>query len=265
MPRPAVNVAVKAARAAGNIILRHLNRVEGLNVEEKARHDYVSEVDKLAEAEIIKELRRAYPGHGFLAEESGQKGKTDKVWIIDPLDGTHNYLRGFPHFSVSIGFRDHGDLVYGVVYDPLRDEMFTASKGDGAFLNDRRIRVTRREGLAGAMLGTGFPYRQRRHLDAQLDMTRALLVEAEDIRRTGSAALDLAYVAAGRLDGYFEIGLNPWDMAAGILLVREAGGHCSDFAGKGGMPEKGNLIAGNHFVAAAMAKIISAHSPPTLL
>ena len=150
MPRPAVNVAVKAARAAGNIILRNLNRVEGLNIEEKSRHDYVSEVDKLAEAEIIKELRRAYPDHGFLGEESGQKGKTDKVWIIDPLDGTHNYLRGFPHFCVSIGFRDHGDLVYGVVYDPLRDEMFTASKGDGAFLNDRRIRVTKRESLAGA-------------------------------------------------------------------------------------------------------------------
>ncbi|HEX7915442.1 inositol monophosphatase family protein [Rudaea sp.] len=265
MPRPAVNVAVKAARAAGNIILRNLNRVEGLNIEEKSRHDYVSEVDKLAEAEIIKELRRAYPDHGFLAEESGQKGRTEKVWIIDPLDGTHNYLRGFPHFCVSIGFRDHGDLVYGVVYDPLRDEMFTASKGDGAFLNDRRIRVTKREGLAGALLATGFPYRQRRHLGPQLDMTRALLGEAEDIRRTGSAALDLAYVAAGRLDGYFETGLNPWDMAAGVLLVREAGGQCSDFAGKAGMPDNGNLIAGNHFVAAAMAKVISAHSPPTLL
>ena len=265
MPRPAVNVAVKAARAAGNIILRNLNRVEGLNIEEKSRHDYVSEVDKLAEAEIIKELRRAYPDHGFLAEESGQKGRTEKVWIIAPLDGTHNYLRGFPHFCVSIGFRDHGDLVYGVVYDPLRDEMFTASKGDGAFLNDRRMRVTKRESLAGALLATGFPYRQRRHLGAQLDMTRALLGEAEDIRRTGSAALDLAYVAAGRLDGYFETGLNPWDMAAGVLLVREAGGQCSDFAGKAGMPENGNLIAGNHFVAAAMAKVISAHSPPTLL
>ena len=265
MPRPAVNVAVTAARAAGNIILRNLNRVEGLNIEEKSRHDYVSEVDKMAEAEIIKELRRAYPDHGFLAEESGQKGRTEKVWIIDPLDGTHNYLRGFPHFCVSIGFRDHGDLVYGVVYDPLRDEMFTASKGDGAFLNDRRIRVTKRENLAGALLATGFPYRQRRHLGPQLDMTRALLGEAEDIRRTGSAALDLAYVAAGRLDGYFETGLYPWDMAAGVLLVREAGGQCSDFAGKAGMPENGNLIAGNHFVAAAMAKVISAHSPPTLL
>jgi myo-inositol-1(or 4)-monophosphatase len=265
MARPAVNVAVKAARAAGNIILRYLNRVEQLSVEEKSRHDYVSEVDRMAEAEIIKELRRAYPDHGVLGEESGQKGNADKVWIIDPLDGTHNYLRGFPHFSVSIGFRDHGDLIYGVVYDPLRDEIFTASKGDGAFLNDRRIRVSKRENLQGAMIATGFPYRQRNHIDAQLSMTRALLTEAEDIRRTGSAALDLAYVAAGRLDGYFEIGLNPWDMAAGVLLVREAAGHTCDFAGRGGMPDSGNIIAGNHFVTAAMSKVISAQATPSLL
>ncbi len=267
MPRPAVNVAVKAARAAGNIILRYMNRVEGLTVEEKSRHDYVSEVDRLAEAEIVKELRRAYPDHGVLAEESGQKGKTDKVWIIDPLDGTHNYLRGFPHFSVSIGFRDHGDLVYGVVYDPLRDEIFTASKGDGAFLNDRRIRVSKRESLQGAVITTGFPFRRREHMDAHFAMCRSLLVDsgAEDLRRTGSAALDFAYVAAGRLDGYFEIGLQPWDIAAGALLVREAGGVVSDFAGRAGMPESGNVIAGNHFVAAAMAKVISAEATPALL
>ena len=265
MARPAINVAVKAARAAGNIILRYLSRVENLAVEEKSRHDYVSEVDRLAEAEIVKELRRAYPDHAVLGEESGQTGKSSKVWIIDPLDGTHNYLRGFPHFSVSIGFRDHGDLIYGVVYDPLRDEIFTASKGDGAFLNDRRIRVSKRENLQGALLCTGFPYRQREHLHAQLNMTRALLADAVDIRRTGSAALDLAYVANGRLDGFFEIGLNPWDMAAGVLLVREAGGHTCDFAGRGGMPDSGNLIAGNHHVTAAMATVISAHATPGLL
>ena len=256
MPRPAVNVAVKAARAAGNIILRYMNRVEGLAVEEKSRHDYVSEVDRMAEAEIVKELRRAYPDHGIIAEESGQKGKTDKVWIIDPLDGTHNYLRGFPHFSVSIGFRDHGDLVYGVVYDPLRDEIFTASKGDGAFLNDRRIRVSKRESLQGALIATGFPYRQRKARARGRPTTP---------RRTGSAALDFAYVAAGRLDGYFEIGLQPWDMAAGVLLVREAGGQCTDFAGRNGMPASGNVIAGNHFIAAAMAKVIAAEATPGLL
>ncbi|HZP66649.1 MAG TPA: inositol monophosphatase family protein [Rudaea sp.] len=265
MPRPAVNVAVRAARAAGNVILRYMNRVDNLVVEEKSRMDFVSEVDRLAEAEIVKELRRAYPDHAVVGEESGQVGKSDKVWVVDPLDGTHNYLRGFPHFCVSIGFMDHGDLVYGVIYDPLRDELFTASKGDGAYLNDRRIRASKRESLHGALLCTGFPYRQRAHLDVQLGMTRALMAEAEDIRRTGSAALDLAYVAAGRLDGYFEIGLRPWDMAAGCLLVREAAGKYCDFAGRDGVPKSGNLVAGNHHIAAAIVKTIAAHATPELL
>ncbi|MDE1961969.1 MAG: inositol monophosphatase [Xanthomonadaceae bacterium] len=265
MPRPAINVAVRAARAAGNVILRYINRVEGLNVEEKSRHDYVSEVDRMAEAEIVKELRRAYPDHAILGEETGKTGKSDKVWIVDPLDGTHNYLRGFPHYCVSIGFMDHGDLVYGVIYDPLRDELFTASKGDGAFVNDRRMRVSKRETLAGTILCTGFPPRQHQHLDAQLAITRALLRDADDIRRTGSAALDLAYVAAGRLDGYFEPGLQPWDMAAGCLLVREAGGTFCDFAGRDGMPASGNLVAGNHHLTAAMVKVICANATPELL
>jgi myo-inositol-1(or 4)-monophosphatase len=265
MPRPAVNVAVRAARAAGAVILRYINRVEGLAVEEKSRHDYVSEVDKLAEAEIVKELRRAYPDHAILGEETGRIGKSDKVWVVDPLDGTHNYLRGFPHYSVSIGFMDHGDLVHGVIYDPLRDELFTASKGDGAFVNDRRMRVSKRESLAGALLCTGFPPRQHQHLDAEFAIARALLREADDLRRTGSAALDLAYVAAGRLDGYFEPGLPPWDMAAGCLLVREAGGKFCDFAGRDGMPASGNLVAGNHHITAAMVKVITANATPELL
>jgi myo-inositol-1(or 4)-monophosphatase len=264
MARPAVNVAVRAARAAGAIILRYMNRVDNLRIEEKASMDFASEVDRLAEAEITRELRRAYPDHAILAEESGASGKSDKVWVIDPLDGTHNYLRGFPHFCVSIGFLDHGDPVHAVIYDPLRDELFTASKGDGAFVNDRRMRVTRREGLAGALLGTGFPFRQRAHLDAQLAMTRVLLADAEDIRRTGSAALDLAYVAAGRLDGFYEIGLKPWDMTAGCLLVREAGGHFADFAGRQGIPASGNLLAGNHHVVAAMVRTIAPVLPAAL-
>ena len=247
MARPAVNVAVRAARAAGAIVLRYMNRVDGLKVEEKSRMDFATEVDRMAEAEIVRELKRAFPDHGVLGEETGASGKSkDKVWVIDPLDGTHNYLHGFPHFCVSIGFVDHGDLLHAVIYDPLRDELFTASKGDGAFVNDRRMRVTKRETLTGALLGTGFPYRQRAHLEDQLAMTRALLREAEDIRRTGSAALDLAYVAAGRLDGFFEIGLKPWDMTAGCLLVREAGGHFCDFTGQSGLPASGNLIAANH-------------------
>jgi myo-inositol-1(or 4)-monophosphatase len=257
MARPAVNVAVRAARAAGAIILRYINRVDSLKVEEKSSMDFASEVDRLAEAEITRELRRAYPDHAILAEEGGATGKSNKVWVIDPLDGTHNYLRGFPHFCVSIGFLDHGDPVHAVVYDPLRDELFTASKGDGAFVNDRRMRVTKRENLSGALLATGFPYRQRAHLDTQLAMTRALLADAEDIRRTGSAALDLAYVAAGRLDGFFEIGLKPWDMTAGCLLVRESGGHYCDFVGNAGLPANGNLIAGNHHVTAAIVRAIA--------
>jgi len=264
MPRPAVNVAVRAARAAGQIILRYMNRLDSLEVIEKQRHDYVSEVDKLAEAEIIRELRRAYPRDAILGEESGQIGKSRNVWTIDPLDGTHNYLRGFPHFSVSIALVENGEPVVGVVYDPLRDELFTASKGDGAFLNDRRIRVGKRENLGGALLVTGFPYRQRRHLDAQMAMTRTLLNEAEDIRRTGSAALDLAYVAAGRVDGYFEIGLYAWDMAAGCLLVREAGGRYCDFTGRDGIPDTGNLVAGNVHVANAMVKAIAPEVTPVL-
>jgi myo-inositol-1(or 4)-monophosphatase len=265
MPRPAITIAARAARSAGNIILRYMNRLEGLAVVEKQRMDFASEVDRMAEAEIIKELKRADPTHAILGEESGATGKGPLVWVIDPLDGTHNYLRGIPHFCVSIALLDKGEPVYGVVFDPLRDELFTASKGDGAYLNDRRIRVSKRETLAGAMLGTGFPYRQRSHLEAQLNMTRALLADAEDIRRSGSAALDLAYVANGRLDGYFEPGLQPWDMAAGCLLVREAGGVYGDFAGREGLPESGNLIAGNHKLAQSMTEIIGANATPSLL
>ena len=264
MSRPAVNVAVRAARAAGQIILRHMNRLESLAVVEKQQLDFASEVDRLAEAEIIRELKRAYPRHAILAEESGATGQSKSTWIIDPLDGTHNYLRGFPHFCVSIALVEHGDPIIGVVFDPLRNEIFTASKGDGAFLNDRRIRVGKRDGLEGALLATGFPFRQRAHLDTQIGMTRALLREAEDLRRMGSAALDIAYVAAGRIDGFYEIGLKPWDMAAGVLLVREAGGKHCDFVGRDGMPESGNLLAGNIKVVDAMVKAIAPELTPAL-
>jgi myo-inositol-1(or 4)-monophosphatase len=265
MARPHVTIAARAARSAGNVILRYMNRIDGLHVVEKQQWDFVSEVDKLAEAEIIKELRRAYPDHAILAEESGQTGKGPLTWVIDPLDGTHNYLRGIPHFSVSIALLDKGVPIHAVVFDPLRDELYTASKGDGAYLNDRRMRVGKRENLGGAMIATGFPFRQRAHLDAQLDMTRAILGQAEDIRRSGSAALDLAYVAAGRYDGYFEIGLKPWDMAAGVLLVHEAGGRYCDFAGRDGIPASGNIIAGNLNVAKAMVDAIGQQATPELL
>jgi myo-inositol-1(or 4)-monophosphatase len=265
MSRPAVNVAVRAARAAGHIILRYMNRIEGLAVIEKQRMDFASEVDKLAEAEIIKELKRAYPSHAILAEESGSSGKGSLCWVIDPLDGTHNYLRGIPYFSVSIALLDRGEPIYGVVFDPLRDELFTASKGDGAYLNDRRIRVGKRESLEGALIATGFPYRQRKHLDGQLALVRDLLTQAEDIRCTASAALNLAYTAAGRYDGYFEIGLKPWDMAAGALLVREAGGRYCDLAGRDGLPENGNIAAGNLRIVQAIVEAAGAHFTPSRL
>lgn len=265
MPRPAVNVAVRAARAAGNVILRYMNRLEGLTIVEKQRLDFASEVDRLAEAEIIKELRRAYPEHGILAEESGGSADKAQTWVIDPLDGTHNYLRGIPHFCVSIAMLERGEPVYGVVYDPLREELFTASRGDGAYLNDRRIRVGRRESLQGAMISTGYPYRQRAQLDSQLAITRAVLGQAEDIRRAGAAALDLAYVASGRHDGFFETGLNLWDFAAGALLVKEAGGRYCDFAGHERLPANGHIIAGNLAVSRALTELIGAHADPALL
>lgn len=265
MPRPAVTVAAQAARSAGRIILRYMNRLDNIAVVEKQRMDFASEVDKLAEAEIIRELRRANPDYAMVAEESGASGNHRMTWVIDPLDGTHNYLRSIPHFSVSIALLDRGEPIVGVVYDPLREELFTASKGDGALLNDRRLRVGPRETADGAILATGFPFRQRAHLQAQLAMTGALLEKAEDIRRSGSAALDLAYVACGRFDGMYEIGLKPWDMAAGCLLVREAGGTYCDFAGRDGLPASGNLLAGNARLCTDMVKTIGPHLPPELL
>ena len=265
MPRPAINVAARAARAAGSVILRHMNRLDSLHVVEKQRMDFASQVDRMAEAEVVTELRRAYPRHAILAQAAGAVGKGLLVWVVDPLNGTHNYLRGIPHFCVSIAMLDHGEPVYGVIYDPLRDELFTASKGDGAYLNDRRIRVSGRQDLDGALIATGFAFSQRHQLDAQWRMTRALLTQTEDLRCCGSAALDLAYTACGRYDGYFEFGLKPWDMAAGCLLVREAGGAYTDLGGRGGLPDSGHIAAGNHRVAQAMVEIAAEELPPDLL
>src|SRR5690606_33567050 len=237
MLKPVVNVMVKAARAGGGVLLRHMNKLDALNIVEKDRMDYASEVDGLAEEAVVKELRRAYPEYAVLGEEGGaQKGRgaalpSKPTWVIDPLDGTINCLHGVPHWCVSIALVETGEPQHGVVSDPLRNELFTASRGSGAALNDRRIRVSERKELAGAMLVTGFPPRERVRAGAQLECVRELLRDAEDIRRTGSAALDLAYVACGRADAYFESGVQPWDIAAGALLVCEAGGRVSDFRG----------------------------------
>jgi len=238
MQKPAVTLMIRAARAGGNVLLRNMHKLDALNVVEKQRMDYASEVDGLAEAEIVKELRKAGPEYAVLGEEGGHQParggrKARLTWVIDPLDGTSNYLRGIPHWCVSIALVDNGEPVHGVVFDPLRNELFIASKGSGAVLEDKRIRVSERRDLEGALLCTGFPPRERARAKPQLDCLHALLEQAEDVRRTGSAALDLAYVACGRLDGYFEAGVQPWDIAAGVLLVREAGGRVCDYRGAG--------------------------------
>ncbi len=239
-----LNIAVRAARNAGDIIVRHLNRIDQLTVASKDRNDFVSEVDRQAEDEIIAIIRKAYPDHGVLAEESGaHEGRDEFQWIIDPLDGTTNFLHGFPQFAVSIALKHKGRLDQAVVYDPMRQELFTASRGAGALLDNRRIRVSKQTSLGGALLGTGFPYREQQHMDAYLAMFKALAADTAGIRRPGSAALDLAYVAAGRFDGFWEIGLKPWDMAAGVLLVREAGGLVGDFSGGHEFLATGNIVA----------------------
>ena len=253
---PMLNIAIRAARSAGNIIVRNLDRVDRLTIRTKERNDFVSEVDRQAENEIIGILRRAFPQHGILAEESGSHAGDEYQWIIDPLDGTTNFLHGFPQFAVSIAMRHKGRLEHGVVYDPLRQEIFSASRGAGATLNDQRLRVTSRKTLEGSLLGTGFPFKSQQHLEVYLEMFRALFPQTAGIRRAGSAALDLAYVAAGRLDGFWEIGLSIWDMAAGVLLIQEAGGLSSDFSGGHDHLESGNIVAGNPKLFAEILKTI---------
>lgn len=241
-----------------------MEHIDRLNITEKSQNDFVTEVDNAAEKEIIRTIRAAFPEHAILAEESGLQGVSDFQWIIDPLDGTTNYLHGFPQFAVSIALKNKKTLEQAVVYDPLRQELFTASRGRGAHLNDRRIRVTSRRGLEGALLGTGFPFKQQQHLDAYLETFKSLFPMTAGIRRAGSAALDLAYVAAGRLDGFWELGLSPWDMAAGALLVEEAGGFISDFAGTKDFLETGNVVAANPRIQKIVLDHITPHLPPEL-
>lgn len=253
---PMLNIAVRAARQAGNIIIRSVERIDTLTITSKSRNDFVSEVDRAAEQEIINAIRKAYPNHGILAEESGSHEGDDYLWIIDPLDGTTNFLHGFPQFAVSIGVQYKGTLTHAVVYDPMRQELFTASRGAGAQLNNKRIRVSKLKSLEGALLGTGFPYRYQQHLPCYLRTFQALTPVAAGIRRPGSASLYLAYVAAGRLDGFWEFGLSPWDMAAGVLLIQEAGGLVGDLAGGHDYLETGNVVAGSPKVFKALLQTI---------
>lgn len=263
---PTLNIAIRAARNAGRILMRYYERTEQLSVETKSRNDFVSEVDRAAEAAIVQELRGKFPDHAILGEEGGQQGgrSTEFEWLIDPLDGTTNYLHGFPQFSISIAMKYRGQLEHGVVYDPLREELYTATRGRGAHLNDRRLRVTKRPGIEGALLGTGIPFRDQGHIDAYLGMLKALIADSAGVRRPGSAALDFAYVAAGRLDGFWELGLAPWDFAAGALLVTEAGGTVTDLAGGDRYLDTGNVVAGNLRLHAAMIERIRPFLGPAL-
>ncbi len=265
---PMLTIAVKAARRAGSIINQASQNLDLLTVSKKSHSDYVSEVDGAAEAAIIKVLHSAYPDHAILAEESGRQGdheKSEFLWIIDPLDGTTNFLHGFPKYSVSIALKHKGILTHAVVYDPNMNELFTASRGTGAFLNDRRIRVSKRNKLDDCLIGTGIPFRDLTHLDAYLAMFKDIVPRTAGIRRPGSAALDLAYVAAGRYDGFWEIGLAPWDMAAGCLLITEAGGLVGDLEGNGTFLESGQIIAGSPKVFSQLLQLITPHLTPALI
>lgn len=246
---PMLNIALRAARSAGEIVARATEHLDNLEVIEKSPNDFVTEIDQAAEKEVIYHISKAHPDHGFLGEEGGLQGNTDSdyQWIIDPIDGTTNFVRGIPHFAISIACLHKGQLLHGVVLDPIRREEFTASRGKGAQLNGRRMRVSSRKSLDGALIGTGIPFKSRSeaHIPAYTRSLEAVAKQTAGIRRAGAASLDLAYVAAGRMDAFWEIGLSQWDIAAGVLLIRESGGLISDFAGGNDFLDSGNIVAGN--------------------
>lgn len=246
MSTPMLNIALKAARAACTIMNRASDNLSSLEVHKKAHHDYVSEVDMACERTIIEILREAYPSHQILAEETGITGpeKSAYQWIIDPLDGTTNFLHGFPQYAVSIALKRENEVIEAVVADPVANEVFTATRGVGAFVNGRRLRVSKRTQMAEALVGTGFPFRRTDDYDAFLKVFKEVAQTTSGLRRAGAASLDLAYVAAGRLDAFWEANLKSWDMAAGSLLVLEAGGLVTDFKGESDYLEKGQIIAG---------------------
>ena len=253
---PTLNVAVKAARRAGSIITRASEDISSLTISDKGFNDFVSEVDLASEKEIIRVLKSAYPDHAFLGEESGLTHQAENVWIIDPLDGTTNFLHGFPQYCISIALEQKGEITQAVIYDPNRNDLFTATKGQGAYLNQRRMRVSSKSKLNESILGTGFPFRDFEHLPVYLKILEEVIRGTSGIRRPGSAALDLAYVAAGWFDGFFEINLSKWDIAAGGLLVMEAGGIVSDFSEKNEWLESGNIIATTPTIYEPLVKII---------
>ncbi|MCE2908911.1 MAG: inositol monophosphatase [Burkholderiaceae bacterium] len=260
---PMLNIAVKAARTAGSIINRAALDLDVLKVGSKGPNDFVSEVDRNAEAAIIETLLEAYPGHGILAEESGREhGARDSeyVWIIDPLDGTTNFLHGFPVYAVSIALAVRGQVQQAVVYDPTRNDLFIASRGRGAFLNDRRLRVSRRTRLSDSLVGTGFPFRRGDNFKRYMKMFEEVMQACAGLRRPGAAALDLCYVAAGWYDGFFEMGLNPWDVAAGSLIITEAGGLIGNFTGESDYLHQREVVAGNPKVFGQLVAILAPYT-----
>jgi myo-inositol-1(or 4)-monophosphatase len=261
---PMLSTAVKAARRAGSVINRGARDLDRLTITAKGPKDFVSEVDRAAEAAIVEVLHDTYPGHAILAEEGTAKGANadaEYLWIIDPLDGTTNFLHGLPQYCVSIALQHKGQITQGVIYDPVRNDLFTATRGRGAFLNDHRMRVSRRQHLRDCLVGTGFPFRDGSDLDTYVKMMRVMMTETAGLRRPGSAALDLAYVAAGYYDGLWEIGLNAWDVAAGSLLIIEAGGLVGDLLGDDAYLYGGQVIAANPRIFAQMVKALSPYKP----
>jgi len=255
---PMLNIGIRAARAAGNVITRHMDRVDTLQIDQKQRNDFVSEVDRSAEAEIINVLHKAYPDHGIIGEESGQlfDEKSEYQWIVDPLDGTTNFLHGYPYFSVSIALQHKNRIDQGVIYNPVSQELFTASRGDGAWLDNKRLRVSKEGKMDKALIGSSFPYREGQDLAFYQETLRQFTEQSGGVRRAGSAALDLANVAAGRLDGLWMYGMQSWDVAAGALMVREAGGLVTDFSGGDTWLSGGQLIAATPRIQHGMVQVI---------
>jgi myo-inositol-1(or 4)-monophosphatase len=260
---PMLNIAIKAARAAGAIINRASLDVERLTVTTKSQNDFVTEVDKAAEDVIIATILEAYPGHGILAEESGRTygaKDSDFVWIIDPLDGTTNFIHGFPFYAVSIALAFRNQVQQAVVYDPSRNDLFYASKGKGAYMNDRRLRVSKRTRLSDSLVGTGFPFRKGDNVQRYMKMFEEVMTQCAGVRRPGAAALDLCYLAAGFYDGFFESGLSPWDVAAGSLMITEAGGLVGNFTGEPDFLYQREILAGSPRIYGQLVKILAPYS-----
>jgi myo-inositol-1(or 4)-monophosphatase len=253
-----IHVMASAALKAAKGLIRDFGEVDQLQVSQKGPGDFVSNADLKAERILKAELQRARPGYGFLMEESGESpGDGRHRWIVDPLDGTTNFLHGLPFFAISIGLERDGEIVAGVIYEPIRDEMFWTEKGVGAYVNERRLRVSGRRRLADAVIGTGMPFNDRVEHPLYLATLQPIMAATSGVRRYGVASLDLAYVAAGRLDGFWEFGLKPWDIAAGFLMVREAGGYVTDFAGAHGVPASGDVLAANDHLHPPLLKLMS--------